>query len=588
MSIMNMQSISEMGWLVAHPYPASVRILPTDMLLWLHYNPLLGFHGFLVSKLHQLGDEERLRLFGVLSTHGWPVHLQTMENARFQILPGSPWAPADDMALIIIRDTPLPFDVIARVFFEGRSEAECQVRHEYLVACGTAQKVRDTLTEKSPQPEAQPFPPYDDSNFNKENEPQGHQQHTMQAREDVVSNRSFSFNTENPDTPTPINKEITPQSREAKERLARLMEGTPGSELSSARSSISDCKPSDSPAPVNSPLVPQAKTAEKVLKQRVNEASDTPQAYESPGNYISVSTPKGVWTAQDVKVLQDGIANGMTGQEMQRAYFPSRTVGAIDTKISKSKRSGISFKAGTHWTDKDRHDLVFLAQEGHSWEDIAARHFPEKTPEQCQEYHRCITMKVGLKAHAIEGSNVEGKNAEVDMKVRCVAVGGMDGKGSVQASASAAPPLQPTDTFPQNNGQVKFVSTPAAKAIDHELQAARDNAIDILLPQANDETKASLKSALDHSSWPSHLTSLEAYHSNAPRTKSKWSIEDSTALQCIRMLPVQPSNKACAKAFFPTRTADGVRTHGLILTKKAARSRQPEEDDQEMDDLSLV
>lgn len=541
-------------------------------------NPLHGFRGYLIGQLTQLEPEQRLRLFAILNFHGWPVHLQNLYIADIPLGPTTPWLEADNKALLIVREAGVSFDAIARVVFEGRSAAECRAHYNELLHSGWVARARDAYM---PQPEpSSPFPTYDDSGFDQGNEATVQQQ---PEQEENDRDRSLSV----PDTPTPVNKEITPQTMRSQERLAQLMEDATDSELSSARSSFSNAELLSAPDTADQQLPPAASTPVSKSKKANNKLlTDLKKASSASRASPSSGTNKKYWTDEHVHLLHVSIANGLTPKEMQEAYFPFRTIGAVDTKISKMKKAGITFPTSRRWTDYSSDLLLRVAQDGTSWEDVCATHFPLRTPEECREYYRFLVRNDAEDdSKDAKRDNVEEDN-ENDQT---------DYKDKKHQKHDGDPNLDVADDSENLT----------------ELEIARMDAIERLLPfyGGQDHSKVAdqrlwLKKALDKSAWPTHLATLEYYKTKGSQVKDrKWLPEDSNALQLIRQLPDPPSNRLCAEVFFPGRNADGVRNHGALLMKRLEHARDTvnhanftssflmpttDADGENSDDLSLI
>lgn len=73
-----------------------------------------------------LSDRARWSLTSSLDKHGWPSHLRKMDTANWQLAPNMPWEPADKEVLKLLSAHGVKTKDIAEVFFEGRTEQECQ------------------------------------------------------------------------------------------------------------------------------------------------------------------------------------------------------------------------------------------------------------------------------------------------------------------------------------------------------------------------------------------------------------------------------------------------------------------------------
>ncbi|KAL5408352.1 hypothetical protein PMIN04_011440 [Paraphaeosphaeria minitans] len=93
-----------------------------------------GFHDFLVGRLQYLSKEEHWSLKSALDLRGWPLHLQSMETASWQLGAGGPWASEDRNSLMVLSAHGVKIEDIAQLFFEGRTVDECQVEIETIKA----------------------------------------------------------------------------------------------------------------------------------------------------------------------------------------------------------------------------------------------------------------------------------------------------------------------------------------------------------------------------------------------------------------------------------------------------------------------
>lgn len=139
-------------------------------------------------------------------------------------------------------------------------------------------------------------------------------------------------------------------------------------------------------------------------------------------------------------------------------------------------------------------------------------------------------------------------------------------------------------------------SNPPAEKPEH-IQIYRDQAVDAMLLEDSAETKQQFKDALDNSSWPDHLATVEAYHTEVKQTRLRWSDGDLTAMRCILKLPQVPITRLIVANFYPSRAGDGVKKKLRELGRQEEQlsaavadegADQSAEHDEEMEDLSLV
>ncbi|CAI6341323.1 unnamed protein product [Periconia digitata] len=521
-------NIRQLAWLVESPFPPIARALPAEALLWLENNRLHGYRGYLISQLHEhLDHEKRLRLWAILNTHGWPTHLQSFLSAKSRIVPGTPWTNADNLALVIARDAGLPFNIIAYILFEGRSESECASHYDELLATGEVARINAIYVPSlNLQAGTIPFPEYDDSGFNdNENQPQI-SQHVRRDQDNGRSRSSSMMDMDSLDTPTPIVAAPVPQSKKTQARLAQLIDATTDSELSSARSSLSDAEYL-LPLSGNHRLSGSTDNNDDVaaLSAKTHGAPQT-----STGRLRGGAPVFKRWDNDEMEILKEGVVNGMTPQELQAVYFPFRQVPAIRNKIAKSRRDGIDLPFGKAWSAQDAEDLDRLRKEGRSWGEIAAIRFPSKTGRQCMEYHRYVVLKQA---------------------------------SETQAGSDDAGPLVSDKTDQDQNKEEKEEGEEIT-----DIETARTNALNRLFPDGCFDDKMKLREAFNNSSWPSWLSSLEAYRAGPPQRQVLWVPEDDQAIICVQKLDSRPAAKKIVEALFPNRSVQGVRNRHATLKKR--------------------
>lgn len=365
-------------------------------------NPLQGFRGFLISKFIHLSNEERIQLFSIFNTHGWPLHLQTWESAHQAIVPGAPWHPADDLPLMVARDARLSYDDIASVLYEGRTASDLEARWNYLRMTGALNESRAKyipgLGNQSAYVQDSGAAPLQgsgvvplqgsgvgDSLKDQEPRSQHNRNHSM---------ASSSAYVDAPETPTPINKQPEPQSKKSQEKLAFLMDTSTDNDLTSPGSAFSIFEDPTTPAPTPKTARKAPATDEKKPSGRLSKTPTKPRAAATPK--ASQSSKRQVkWTDEEVQMLADGVAKGMSPLEIRKTYLSSRTLAAIETKINACGRQGTIPRPPTMraWTKKEREDLIQLVEEGQTWEYIATNRFPKKTPMQCRDFHRLLLAK---------------------------------------------------------------------------------------------------------------------------------------------------------------------------------------------------
>ena len=103
----------------------TIPLTDAEHLEWHAANPAEGYQLFVVTRIPSLDVDMRARLINELNHIGWPLHLRSEATANSKLDPGAPWAREDITALLLLRNVfRLTPAVIARVFFEGRTEAD--------------------------------------------------------------------------------------------------------------------------------------------------------------------------------------------------------------------------------------------------------------------------------------------------------------------------------------------------------------------------------------------------------------------------------------------------------------------------------
>ncbi|KAL1604835.1 hypothetical protein SLS60_004375 [Paraconiothyrium brasiliense] len=302
-----------------------------------------------------------------------------------------------------------------------------------------------------------------------------------------------------------------------------------------------------SPTPSGTPLARTPFTKRLIeVSSSAARASSTPPFTDSRKD----------WDQADRDIVWNALHEGLTPKQIQTQRLPFRSESAIQTRMSTERKLRGVQPMGTKWSENDDNLVLKLGSEGVGFQDIAPRLSRERTPKKIEARYHNLRKQAEVRRMSAEFRvNKSAEDEEMTEQRMQIDFAGDDGS---EYEDETAPAVQPPRKLPTARKTVPSNSTPKAspKKTPSSIAPIRNKLLNSL--SLSSEDKKELRKALNKTSWPTRLMSVEEYNSPLPRNGARWTEQDAQALGCIRETVPSLHYKFIAN-FFPGRSETAIR-----------------------------